>query len=463
MNTDVLSIKRTPAFGEEPVAILQESLDGLLELTGAGGGWISLKDDGQHLQFPVRGGAVSESWLALQQGCPPLWGFEVSEGPTVLNDLPPLPFLGEQVLRNFLSCPLLCQDAVTGHAVLVNKPDGFTSHDATVLQASAHLVGRYLRRWASSLSRKVPSTWLQLCADRAAEAILLFDDAGTLVFANQVWLEWTGYSAEEMCHRPGPYPFWPNQRQLAALTGKTPVLPRTLPAVGGRLGYLPFRHRNQGLFWCQAETFKQQIDSRILTVAFLRRLPGTTAEKDNAHRDAIPLRAEDWHAPWNTESDLPAPERLLHCPQADWQALLFSSDGAIEFWDERWEVLTGWTPQDLAGVAGETVLDWLFPRQRDRELVADLFHRPGRQGRQAILDVAGKHGSQPLCCTFLPVRERDERGWVSKLTKGPHADASAWLLLVCEPQPAERQPGDLPFSDVHEMPAPIVPLKANPS
>src|SRR5262249_49937761 len=37
--------------------------------------------------------------------------------------------------------------------------------------------------------------------------------------------------------------------------------------------YLPFRHRNQGVFWCQVETGTETIDGQAVTISLLRRLP----------------------------------------------------------------------------------------------------------------------------------------------------------------------------------------------
>jgi signal transduction histidine kinase len=105
----------------------------------------------------------------------------------------------------------------------------------------------------------------------------------------------------------------------------------------------------------------------------------------------------------------------------DWLALLLQPGAEVGLWDDRWERLTGLAGADLAGVRGELVLDWLFPRQRDRNLVADWLHDPRRAGGQAILEVVTRTGGRPMLCTLLPVvhssaDERHER----------------WLLLVGE-------------------------------
>src|SRR5262249_11636785 len=92
-----------------------------------------------------------------------------------------------------------------------------------------------------------------------------------------------------------------------------------------------------------------------------------------------------------------------------------------------WEKLTGMSAGDLTGVASEVVLDWLFPQQTDRDLVADLLHQPvarrlppGRgQGMQAVLELLSPGGtSRPMRCAFVPA---------------PSTGAAAWLLLASEP------------------------------
>jgi signal transduction histidine kinase len=563
MAADVSTTSWLREPGGEAATILHDSLDALLEWTGASSGWVAFMGQDNHLHVPVRRGAVSEAWLAFQQEGRPVWGLDIRGGPTLLNDLPAWPLFGESTLRNLLSCPFSQQGAFAGQIVLANKSTGFTSQDAAILQSSAHLVGKVLLGFTQRSVRRVPAAWLQLCAEHAREAILIFDHAGTLVFANEAWANWTGYAAEELCNHPGPFPFWPSHSDLAALEGQRPVLPgdpprrpvasppgQALQAHPGPLGYLPFRHRNHSLFWCQVETVRHVIDGRAVTVAFLRRLPddqvdlgesagsaisfqslahqlpcavaltdrdgkvlwanrvfiqeiaprahvlGQPIQANFASTALLPLQrllrdfgnldrdsrgclalqhseadgsfrqlsaywqtialpagpgllfafAEDWQALSHSGQEPSPSGRLTGSPQADCLALLLSPGGSIEFWDERWEELTGFSPSDLAGVTGETFLDWLFPQQRDRELVADLFHQPVRQGVQATLEVAGRTGGRALCCTFLPVKGLDERSWLAKLAGGSAAPTGAkaaspgaWLLLACAPHHAVGQ------------------------
>jgi signal transduction histidine kinase len=119
-------------------------------------------------------------------------------------------------------------------------------------------------------------------------------------------------------------------------------------------------------------------------------------------------------------------------PAAEWLALLVLTGHETTWWDERWVGLTGLKSADVAGVPVETVLDWVFPLQPDRDFVADLLHRPTklREGAQAALHVLSPAGSRPLLCTFLPVAVA-----APSLASPPAASPAAtdaWLLLVAE-------------------------------
>jgi PAS domain-containing protein len=130
-------------------------------------------------------------------------------------------------------------------------------------------------------------------------------------------------------------------------------------------------------------------------------------------------------------------------------ALLLWPGGAMDFWDDGWEQLTGLTQHDLAGVSGELFLDWLFPRQRDRDFVADLFHQPGLRGNEALLEVSGQTGNRLLACTFLPVRVSgllQKQMACGDWTGEPVAQAgsrgkNAWLLWVCDPDATSSKEG----------------------
>ncbi len=119
-------------------------------------------------------------------------------------------------------------------------------------------------------------------------------------------------------------------------------------------------------------------------------------------------------------TDVPARALTPGLPGVDWLPLLLSG-AEVGYWDERWERLTGLAGSDLAGVRSEVVLDWLFPRQRDRNLVADWLHDPRRRGGQAVLEVLTRTGGRPMLCTFLPV-----------VSAGPGGRREQWLLLAGE-------------------------------
>jgi PAS domain-containing protein len=428
---------REQQTANEPHLPLRETLDALLEITGATAGWIGLlRPDGQ-LGFPARAGIFSEAWLTLQQGQTSVWGFEVCEGPILLNELPPLAILGEPPLQNLLSCWLRRGTKPVGQLIVANKPTGFTSHDATALQTAAQLLSRQLVRLEEACPA-LSAAVLRRVLDQLSDGILIVDHTGHLIFANLTWAQWTGYPSAELCDRSAPFPFWVSHADLATLGGLQPALPGTRGAApatcacpiseeGTRKALLPFRHRNHGLFWCQVETTTLEIVGQAVTIAFLRRLPADQSAAgavDGEPGTAAPQLA------------LPSPERTPAL------ALLLCPGGSLDFWDECWEELTGLTRQDLVGVSGELFLDWLLPRQPDRDFVADLFHQPQRRGTRALLEVAGRKGNRRLLCTFLPVCSSALRQepWVTRPgTRKTCAEvrsqgADAWLMWACNPE-----------------------------
>jgi signal transduction histidine kinase len=115
-------------------------------------------------------------------------------------------------------------------------------------------------------------------------------------------------------------------------------------------------------------------------------------------------------------------------PSPDWLSLLLHPAGPVSYWNDRWEQHTGLTVP--ADTRSELVLDWLFPRQRDRDTIADWLQSPGRRGGQAVLDVVAPTGSRPMLCTLLPVAAAaaaEVKG------EGSGQGAVSWLLLVGEP------------------------------
>jgi PAS domain S-box-containing protein len=480
--------------------LLGEALEGLLEFTGATAGWIGLHDAAGRLSFPARCGMVPEDWLTLQRAEGRVWGFAVREGPTLLNDLRGLKPLGIATLENLLSCPLGASHSPRGHIVLANKPHGFTSHDAAVLQGVAHLIAKGLDRRAEA----VPAALFRLVLDRVGAGVLVIDSAGTLLFANATWLEWTGFALDEIVGKPAPFPFWVSHRELATASAR----PGGHPA-----GTLPFRRRDNSLLWCRIDSVSTDAAGHGLTAAILYSATAPVAE-DRVAATALPLRLEGLpfgvvltdrtgRVLWSNASaerllprnspggflrervDSPsaaALEQLARDPAraepgsmghlvlhdagravttlwmavgladgvgylyaltndpegfpitdssgearpaaplgVDWLALLLQAGTEVGFWDERWERLTGLSTTDLGGVRSDLVLDWLFPRQRDRNLVADWLHEPRRRGGQAVLEVLTRTGGRPMLCTFLPV-----------IRAGADSRHDHWLLLVGE-------------------------------
>jgi PAS domain S-box-containing protein len=398
----------TSRFGlQEPPNALGLALEALLEFTQAGCGWIGLSDRGVGMSFPVRSGPVPDDWLDRQAGRDGVWGFAVRDGPTLLNDLPPLPGLQTGPLKNLLSCPLPFRGDRCDHVVAANKPGGFTSHDAAVAQGFAHLIGKILEvdRSASTETRPLevlPPQFLE----QSGDGVFVLDARGALVFANSAWTEWTGFSLEELLGQQAPFSFWLDHRQLAMVTGGAghPASSGTAKAAGSSEP-LPFQRADGTIFWCLVQSRRIKWGSDEWTIAWLRLWPPTAA-----------------------------PSPAVVEPAANWLALLLRPGHETSWWDERWTKLAGLGAADVAGVPVETVLDWLFPLQPEREFVADLFHQPAkkRSGKKAVLHVLAPGGSQPLLCTFLPVGATSLGPSSSAIALGESGEG--WLLLVGEPE-----------------------------
>jgi PAS domain S-box-containing protein len=376
---------------------LSDLLESALEFIGAAAGWIGLQD-GDGVTFPVRRGVFSDSWLRLQaRGS--VWGFAVGGEPALINDLQPWLALGDPPLRNLLSCPLIRDARIVGHIALANKAQGFAAHDAAVLQGLAHhlvrLLGRRPPQPRTPIALSPP--WRRLL-DAAADGVVMLDESGVLVFANAAWLDWTGFRAEELLGRSPPFPFWISQQDLVRAASEAAAAPAQA---------LPFRRRDQTLFWCQVETSVERWNDRAVTVAFLQqRRAGNVSDRS-----------------LSPAADVPG-SPLLEYSTPNWLPLLLNRDGGIEGWNALWEERTGLCGRDVQGSRTELVLDWLFPQQPDRDRVADCFHHPQPSGHQLLLDLAAPNGSQAALCTLLPLPGESS------------APSSRWLLLVGEPAPA---------------------------
>ena len=386
----------------EPSGPSQElglALASVLEFLGASAGWIGLRDSSGGMTFPVCRGAFAENWLRIQQPRGGVWGVALGEGPILLNDLQPWAALGDPPLRNFLSCPLVHGDAVVGHVALANKPQGFTPQDLAALQAMAHHAVRLLEHPVAAV--ELPAAWRHLL-DRAAEGVLVLDESGVLVYTNQTWLDWSGFTAEDLLGRRAPFPFWVDPADL----GKA-----LLMTEAGSEGALPFRRRDQSLLWCWVETQRESWAGRTMTVAYLKQRQAETA-----------LAAEPEEGCSLVNREIVKPSLSGDPPAPNWLPLLLKLGNGIDGWGPHWEKLTGLSERDVKDSRSELVLDWLFPQQHDRERVADCFQRPNPSKCQLLLDVAVPAGSRLLLCTFCPLPEDD-----SPVPR-------RWLLLVGEPE-----------------------------
>ncbi|HEY1861600.1 MAG TPA: ATP-binding protein [Gemmataceae bacterium] len=530
--------------GEQDLARdLGEALAALLEFTGAGAGWVGFTQADGRLVFPVRHGNIAETWLTLQQGRAGVWGFAAGEGPTLLNDLPPLHALGEPALSNLLSCSLMRNGAPCGQVVAANKLNGFNSHDAAVLQALAHWMSYRLARGNEKPVEVRPVSTDLPCdvLNRIDEGVFVGDETGRLIWANSVWLNWTGFTLEQLVGQVAPYPFWISHRDLALLRQQSEMpsglvnegsLPASRP--------LPFRRNDNTVFWCHLDTVIEELAGKRFILALLR--PATIAarpapqsaptDRTAASGPAFALPADlpfaaaltdqtgriVWAnelffqqiapapvalgamlherftgvsagalrrlagetetarigrvgrllvhrvgggashpliAYWSTLSlrdgvgfffgfsadwaalGLPDDVAVPHAPQCqqpgcDSLALLLTPGREVAFWDERWHNRTGLTDRELAGVPTEVVLDWLLPRQRDRDRVTDLMHRPNPLSGQFVLDLQTPGGSRPFLCTFLPVSQPGGRRWLllaSDLFSPTSSEAAPFALI----------------------------------
>jgi PAS domain-containing protein len=526
---------------------LGQTLDALLELTGATAGWVGLapplSGPGNRMSFPAQRGEVSPAWFTLQQGQAQVWGFAMRDGVTLLNDLPPSPLLGDPALHNLISCPLTYQGQPAGQVVLANKSTGFSSSDAIMLRTAVHLLSQQLSSLEPiSSTSSLPMGW-RMALERCREGVFVLEE-DRLLFVNSTWTLWTGFSFEELLQTQMPFPFWISHRDLTAQEPGAGIRihpPRAStegPAVTD-WGPLPFRRRDGTLFWCQVESVRQLVPGHSLTIAFLRPCPASLPEGQKLGPafgafGLLPLQTLADHLPFAAaltdgdgrllgangrffqlvapavpragqalgdcftplsaamlESILPQAEPgekgclgtcLLHLASrpgnqgaltagwltvrlptgpvflfafaedwsaltrgrgqgtkesqgfvlrpssaAGWLALILQENGEVSFWNERWEKLTGLSQRETLAAPGELVLDLLFPRQPDRNFVADLLRQPetlhSRHALQAVLEMAGHARSQPLSCTFLPLGTRGQ---------------GHWLLLVSEPGLAAR-------------------------
>jgi PAS domain-containing protein len=376
---------------------LGAALESLVESTGAAAGWVGWRDAGDRLVFPLARGEIHESWLRLQQGRAGPWGFEVGSGPVLLNDLPSLPEPAPP-LRNLLCAPLGTERPAGAALVLANKPEAFTAQDAAVAGALARCMAKHLSL-AGAETDALPATLWRRVLDRAGVGALVVDESGTLRYASAAWLGWSGFRAEDLVDRPAPFPFWVRAADLAAAGGPLPP------------DALPFRRRDGSALWCRMDLLAEDCGGRRLTAAILHPvLPsGPTTAKG---------------------------EGIARTPAADWLALLLHPAGGIDFWNERWEERTGLASGEMQGSGSEMVLDWLFPRQDERERVADWLQQSPPRSGQFVLEVVTPAGRLPQVCTFLP-------------TGGAAGRPPRWLLLLGA-APAEGPPPGEPAADVPE-------------
>jgi PAS domain-containing protein len=398
--------KATAREAEEPLPELGEALESLRQFLGASAGWVCLHDAGMGLTFPVRRGEIPESWLRLQQSRESVWGFAVREGPTLINDLKPWPPLGEPPLRSLLSCPMSRGETIFGYVAVVNKPQGFSSQDAAVLQGMVHHMIRLLDRQQGGPAQAVELSagWRRIL-DRAGQGILILDESGALIYANATWLDWTGFRAEDLLGRQAPFPFWVSPHDLVRALGMAAAVPASA---------LPFCRQDQSLLWCQVETVTDQCDGRRLTVAFLQR---TTA-------------------PARTPRE---PERAALVPLAGDEVSF-----GLALTDSRGRLL--WSNSALARLIPGGLAPGPLPRSGFAPVSAAVLERltgelaatePGRMGNLVL-----QTGDTPLSLFWLTVRLPEGTGILFALTNEPEGfplvtpGGSAVSLPLSHPTPS---------------------------
>jgi signal transduction histidine kinase len=339
------------------------------------------------------------------------------------------------------------------------------------------------------------------------------------VWANSVWLDWTGFAFAELVGQAAPYPFWISHQDLVLLYKEGAGLALgSGPDSSSSSRPLPFRRSDKSVFWCHLDTVIEELADRHFVVALLRRahdpalpLPGAMTEETGLAFPVslpadLPFAAacvdQTGRIVWANElffqQIVPAPAALgariherfvgisagalqriadevsaervgkvgrlvVHALEGgtsrpliaywttlvglggvdflfafgeDWSelglfhnwpgangtaiqrpgddslALLLTLGREVAFWDQRWSARTGLTNQEIAGAPTEVVLDWLFPRERDRNQVAHWMLQPDRRGRQFVLDLLIPGGSEPFVCSFLPVSQPGHQAWL---------------------------------------------------
>ncbi|MFL5243383.1 MAG: ATP-binding protein [Gemmataceae bacterium] len=383
---------------------LQEILKSLMGFTGAGAAWVGIIGHDGRLVFPSALGDFTSDWLTKQQGSQSIWGFTFRENsPTLLNDAPPIPGFGKPHIRNVLSSPVFLAGKPVGQIVLANKAAGFTSHDASVLQAMAHLVGEHVVTYRTE-QNEAPNDRLAgiyRALEKLEDGIVAFVPGAEILFANSTFLNWSGFEKEDLLGRLPPYPFWISHRSLYALAREVshPWAETSLGDNGPAL--LPFRKKDDSIFW--------------------RHIQSLTEETGDREISWVVLRKPETREPVSNQTVMPQPVTMPECREQESKNAQRSSASLvlriepgreIDLWDKRWENLTGLNKGDVAGMPSELVLDWIFPIEAQRSKVADLLHGTSLPGDDIVLDVLTPAGSSPFCSTWLPVEGKEGRHWI---------------------------------------------------
>src|SRR5262249_46785150 len=153
--------------------------------------------------------------------------------------------------------------------------------------------------------------------------------SGRLLFANAAFLEWTGFSKEELVGALPPYPFWISHRSLYSLAQPRASSPwSSQEEQEAPLSYFPFRKKDGTVMWCRMEAASEELGKTAITVVFLHRMSDKSLTR---------------------EAPVIVPERLVE--EFPHLVLSVQPAGEIDFWDDRWEAATGLKKADLVGVS----------------------------------------------------------------------------------------------------------------
>jgi PAS domain-containing protein len=300
---------------------LNELLAGVMEYTGALAGWVGLHQADGRIYFPLALGEFPRDWLGKQQGKESIWGFTFQEeSPTLVNDLAQLPGIKGTPLKSVLSCPVFKDGKTAGQIVLANKPGGFQSPDALVLQMVAHLIGRHLltSQESKATNRSAIEEYCKTL-ESLEEGVIAVEPGGEILFVNTAFLEWSGFDTSDLVGCLPPYPFWISHRALYTIAREYAAQTESL---GSEPLLLPFRRKDDTVFWCFLKSSAVEISGRSISLVFAKEA------------------STSLHVSRNQTVDLPAETFLKNVvANLPFAAAICDSQGRLEWTNKSFEEL----------------------------------------------------------------------------------------------------------------------------